>query len=220
MGFVNRAKVALAIPRSLLLNVKLFGWEGVRIPILFSNRVSVKGLRRGSMRISHPTRFGVRIGFGGSLGVSRNRAAVIVANGGVIEFDGVANLCEGTVMRVEGGHLIFGANFNSNKNCCYWCNDEIVLGDDCLLGWNVSLRDMDGHTVFGPDGEQTNAPVGVHVGNHVWIAADVGVFKGSSIPDGCIVAARALLTRRFDEPNALIGGLPAKVIRRDVSWKL
>lgn len=41
MGFVNRAKVALAIPRSLLLNIKLFGWGGVRIPVLFSNHVSV-----------------------------------------------------------------------------------------------------------------------------------------------------------------------------------
>ena len=67
------------------------------------------------MRISHPTRFGVRISFGGSLGVSRNRAAVIVANDGVIEFDGVANLCEGAVMRVEGGHLVFDANFIVTK---------------------------------------------------------------------------------------------------------
>lgn len=57
MGFVNRAKVALAIPRSLLLNIKLFGWEGVRIPVLFSNRVSVKGLRRGG-RCGFPTRLG------------------------------------------------------------------------------------------------------------------------------------------------------------------
>lgn len=67
------------------------------------------------MRISHPTRFGMRISFGGSLGVSRNRAAVIVANDGVIEFDGVANLYEGTVMRVEGGHLVFGANLIVTK---------------------------------------------------------------------------------------------------------
>ena len=32
MGFVNRAMVALAIPRSLLLNIKLFGWEGGAYP--------------------------------------------------------------------------------------------------------------------------------------------------------------------------------------------
>lgn len=106
-SLANHINVALACPRSQLLNIGLFGWEGMRIPVIFSNYVKVKGLQRGSIRVKNPTRFGVRIGFGASSGVSRNRAAVIVANNGYIEFDGMANLCEGNVMRVEGGRWIF-----------------------------------------------------------------------------------------------------------------
>ncbi len=220
MRFLSRFSTALCIPRSLVLCLRVFGRGGMHIPVLFSNRVHVRGLRRGSMRIAQPSRFGVRIGFGGSLGISCNRTSVIVADGGVIDFGGRATLCEGTMMRVEGGHLSFGSDFNSNKNCRFWCNHEMSFGNDCLLGWDVSLRDADGHTVFGPDGEPGNAPVGVHVGDHVWIAADVDVFKGARIPDGSVVAARALVTKQFNEPNVLLGGLPAKVIRHGVSWQL
>lgn len=79
---------------------------------------------------------------------------------------------------------------------------------------------MGGHAVCGPSGEQTNAPAGISIGNHVWIAYGVDVFKGSRIPDGCVVAGRALLTGKFEESNTLIGGLPAKVIRRNISWEL
>ena len=191
MRFLSRFSTALCIPRSLVLCLRVFGRGGMHIPVLFSNRVHVRGLRRGSMRIAQPSRFGVRIGFGGSLGISCNRTSVIVADGGVIDFGGRATLCEGTMMRVEGGHLSFGSDFNSNKNCRFWCNHEMSFGNDCLLGWDVSLRDADGD-----------------------------VFKGARIPDGSVVAARALVTKQFNEPNVLLGGLPAKVIRHGVSWQL
>ena len=45
------------------------------------------------------------------------------------------------------------------------------------------------------------------------------VFKGAYVPDGCVVAAHSLVSKDFDEMNSLIGGIPAKVIRRDISWE-
>ena len=192
---------------------------GVRIPVLFANNVRVRGLSRGSIRVANPSALGVRIGFGGSLGISRNRSLVSLVGGGIIDFKGRATFCEGTVIRLDGGHLEFGHGFYSNKNCGFYCCREMSFGDDCLLGWNVTFRNSDGHAIFGPDGQLSNAPSDVRIGSHVWIAANVDVFKGANVPDGCVVAAHSLVTKDFDEMNSLIGGIPAKVIRRGVSWE-
>lgn len=220
LNFIEKIGYALAIPRSLLINIRVFGFGGgVRIPVLFANNVRVRGLGRGSMRVADPSAFGVRIGFGGSLGISRNRALVSVVDGGIVEFKGRASFREGTVIRLDGGHLEFGRGFTSNKNCGFYCCREMSFGDDCVLGWNVTFRNSDGHAIFGPDGQLSNAPSDVRIGSHVWIAANVDVFKGANVPDGCVVAANSLVTKDFDEMNSLIGGIPAKVIRRGVSWE-
>ncbi|WP_322152212.1 acyltransferase [Paratractidigestivibacter sp.] len=219
MNLIEKIGYALAVPRSLLINLCVFGFRGgVRIPVLFDNHVRVRGLSRGSIRVSDPSTFGVRIGFGGSLGISRTRSLVSVCDGGIAVFKGQALFGEGTVIRLDGGSLEFGRGFSSNKNCGFYCCRKIAFGDDCLLGWNVTFSNSDGHAIFGSDGQMSNAPSDVRVGNHVWIAANVDVFKGAHVPDGCVVASHSLVTRDFDETNSLIGGIPAKVIRRGISW--
>lgn len=217
--FVSRLLRVLSLPRSLVLNIKIFGWGGVRLPVLFSNSVHVKGISRGCIQVANPTPFCVKIGFGGSPEISRTRTSLIFSEGGTVNFRGPAVLSEGTVLSVEGGHLAFGSNFSSNKNCIYQCTKEITLGDDCLLGWNISIRDTDGHSISGPTGELSNTSESICVGNHVWIAANVDVLKGSMVADGSVVATRALVTKQFDDPNSLIGGIPAKLIRRGVAWE-
>lgn len=50
------------------------------------------------------------------------------------------------------------------------------------------------------------------VGNDVWIGYEAVVMAGVRIGDGAIVAARAVVTRDVP-PYAIVGGVPAKVIR-------
>lgn len=52
----------------------------------------------------------------------------------------------------------------------------------------------------------------VKVGNDVWIGAGAMVLDGVQIGDGAIVAAGAVVTRDVD-PYAIVGGVPARVIR-------
>lgn len=52
----------------------------------------------------------------------------------------------------------------------------------------------------------------VEIGNDVWIGANVVILPGVKIGDGAIVAAGAIVTKDV-EPYAIVGGVPAKLIR-------
>lgn len=61
-----------------------------------------------------------------------------------------------------------------------------------------------------PSDEFRSAPV--TIGNDVWIGEGALLKGGVTIGDGAIVAARAVVTRDVP-PYAIVGGVPAKVIR-------
>ena len=51
------------------------------------------------------------------------------------------------------------------------------------------------------------------VGNDVWIGYEAVILQGVTIGDGAIIGARAVVTRDV-EPYTIVGGVPAKVIKR------
>jgi acetyltransferase-like isoleucine patch superfamily enzyme len=53
---------------------------------------------------------------------------------------------------------------------------------------------------------------GITIGKNCWIGAKVTILDGVSIGDNCIIAAGAVVNRDMPS-NAVIGGLPARVIR-------
>ena len=54
------------------------------------------------------------------------------------------------------------------------------------------------------------------IGNDVWIGFEAVVLAGVTIGDGAVVGARAVVTRDVP-PYTIVGGVPAKPIRRRVS---
>lgn len=52
----------------------------------------------------------------------------------------------------------------------------------------------------------------VTIGNDVWIGEDVLIPGGVTIGDGAIITARAVVTKDV-EPYAIVGGIPAKLIK-------
>lgn len=78
-------------------------------------------------------------------------------------------------------------------------------------GWHESLKDFAGEDIPKKD----NAKIfgkRVEIGNDVWIGDSVQILRGVKIDDGAIVAAGSVVTK-YVPPYAIVGGVPAKVIR-------
>jgi acetyltransferase-like isoleucine patch superfamily enzyme len=92
------------------------------------------------------------------------------------------------------------------------CATAITIGSDCAISWQVQIMDTDYHSI---DGGSVTSPVAI--GDHVWIGAGAKILRGVSIGNGAVVAAGAVVTR--DVPDrALVGGVPAAVLKTGVTW--
>lgn len=190
---------------------------GVKCPIIISNKTRVKGFGRNKIIVGKMNFASVSIGFSGSDGVTKGKTSIIVNDGKII-FKGNCNISSGTSIRVDAGKLIFGREFSCNSNCFFSCTRGISFGKNVLLGWNVNVRDSDGHKII-KDGKEKISIKPVEIGNHVWIAAYVDILKGSIIPEGCVIGYRSCVTGAFKNQNTLIAGFPAKEIQSGIEWK-
>ena len=58
--------------------------------------------------------------------------------------------------------------------------------------------------------------VDIKIGNDVWIGYDAIIMAGVTIGDGAIIATRAVVTKDVP-PYTIVGGVPAKIIRKRFS---
>lgn len=89
---------------------------------------------------------------------------------------------------------------------------EIVIGDYCAIAPEVCFLAA-GHDYRFLDLPDTADSI--RVGNYVWIGARSIVLQGVTIGDGAVVAAGSVVTRNV-EPYTVVGGVPAKLIKKRV----
>ena len=98
-------------------------------------------------------------------------------------------------------------------------NTSVNIGNDCMLGRAISISTTDFHSVIDKTTmKRINFPKDVYIGNHVWIGYDVEINKGASILDDSVVGSHSLVTKKFDKDSLCIGGVPAKIIRENITW--
>lgn len=103
-----------------------------------------------------------------------------------------------------------------NRGAQIICQEEISIGNGCLISRDVVIRDNDGgHTVL-TEGYKKTEPV--HVGDHVWIGQGAVILKGTTIGDGAIIGAGAVVSGRV-KPKALVMADPSRTFAKDVEWK-
>lgn len=141
-------------------------------------------------------------------------------NTGKIKFYGKADFFESISIRIyDNGILEIGEGFFSNCNASINVSKKVTIGKMAQWGWNVEIIDTDGHDILDENGNKTNADKEIVIGDNVWIGAKSAILKGAVIPDGCVVGYGSIVSKRFDEKNTIIAGVPAKVLKHNIQWR-
>lgn len=91
---------------------------------------------------------------------------------------------------------------------------RLDVGHGCAISWDCQILDDDFHRLS--DTGRRGGPISI--GDRVWVGSRAMILKDTTIGDGCVVAAGAVVRGDFSEPGCLIGGVPARVIRKEISW--
>lgn len=96
---------------------------------------------------------------------------------------------------------------------------QIYIGENCMFSYGINVYHTDGHPVLSVEtGKVLNKVRKLHIGNHVWVGAQVTINKNVTIGDDCILGWGAVVSRSFPEANCAIAGNPAQVVKRGITW--
>jgi acetyltransferase-like isoleucine patch superfamily enzyme len=126
------------------------------------------------------------------------------------------------VTRAPGAKIVIGDNVGISGATIY-ARKGIYIGDNTCIGGNCKILDNDFHPIEaetrnkllrdpkGGDSDLVPAKE-IHIGRDCFIGCNTLILKGTTLGDGCVVGAGAVVSGQF-EPNSVIAGNPAKVIR-------
>jgi acetyltransferase-like isoleucine patch superfamily enzyme len=123
-------------------------------------------------------------------------------------------LGHGCKIRVHEGEVSIGAKTVIGQECTVSAFQHVSIGRECIIADRVMMIDFDhGVTeVDRPIREQGIYKRDVNVGHNVWIGYGACILRGVTVGDNSVVGTSAVVTQSCPE-NAVIGGVPARVIR-------
>lgn len=185
----------------------------IEIPNSKKNKIQMK-IRGKNNRVVIPKSVSGKIkvsiyGDNNSIIIGTERNLYITVSIGVCD-----SCCHNSLLEIGEETAANGVNFMLLEN-----NSIIKIGKDCMLSSNIDIWCSDTHTVCDRNGKVTNIGKSIEIGNHVWVGKDCHITKNTKIADNSIVGWCSNITKKFDEPNVIIAGNPAQIVKRNIEWK-
>lgn len=96
---------------------------------------------------------------------------------------------------------------------CYWQNHNgrIVIGNGCHIAPNVGLITTN-HDVYKLENHLEGKDI--VIGEKSWVGMNSVILPGIVLGNNTVVGAGSVMTKSFPEGNCIIGGNPAKLIKK------
>lgn len=120
----------------------------------------------------------------------------------------------GNALRCHEGNLRIGDKVVFGRKNTINAYLDIEIGDDCIFADWIYVCDFDHRfdDLSIPIKKQGIVKSPVRIGNDCWIGEKVSILRGVTIGDGAVVASHALVNKDVP-PRAVVGGVPAKVLK-------
>ena len=116
-------------------------------------------------------------------------------------------------------NLTIGNDVYIGPHALFLCTEsQIFIGNKVLFGPHVTIIGGDhritdvGRFIYDVLDKHPEDDQDVHIEDDVWIGTNTTLLKGVTVGRGAVVAAGALVTKDVP-PYAIVGGVPAKVLK-------
>jgi acetyltransferase-like isoleucine patch superfamily enzyme len=116
----------------------------------------------------------------------------------------------------KGAVIKIGNNTRIHGSCLH-AYEQVRIGQNCLVAANCNIIDGNAHDLSFPHVEMRHKTKGgaspVIIEDNVWIGTNAIVLPGTHIGYGSVVSAASVVRGQIP-PYCLVGGNPAKIIKR------
>jgi len=144
-----------------------------------------------------------------------------------IAFGKFCSVYGGCSFAVKGNGRCTVGDYTLLNGAIVMCEEEITIGNYCLVSWGVGIADSDFHPldpiqrkqdalVLNPYTKAERPHIAtkpVHIGDNVWIGMNAVILKGVTVGENSVVGAGAVVTRDVP-PNVVVAGNPAQVVKQ------
>ncbi len=208
----------------MIAALKKLSWLINRIPLFNSvsgrrkNKITIEGLLlRSKIRV---------VGQGNTVVIKKGALLYksgiqIVGNHNRIEIGEDAHIKYASFNFEEDGNAI---TVGRNTAMCGRINlaalegTAISIGEDCLFSAGIEIRTSDSHSILNAEGERINAAESITLSDRVWCGQGVYILKGAAVGPDSVIGAASVVTKPFCEPNCILAGIPARVVKREITW--
>ena len=108
-------------------------------------------------------------------------------------------------------HLGIGAAPGLSRGCYIQSRNGIEIGDYTLVAPNVGLLSAS-HDPYSIGEHKRGGPI--RIGRYCWIGMNAVILPEVTLGDHTVVGAGAVVTHSFPEGYCVVGGVPARLIRK------
>ena len=116
--------------------------------------------------------------------------------------------------------IFIGKNidFSTTSNINIQEHQNLIIGDDCVIGNNVTMRTCDTHPIYDFETKRRiNFSKSIIIGDHVWIDHFVYISPGVKIGSGSIVGINSFIPySNVIKSNSYVQGNPIQLLNENI----
>ncbi len=207
--------------KTIYFNFKVFPYEiAVKLPVFFYGKVKFQSLK-GLVQIDSPIKRGM-IGFGQpyEMNTLHKGIAELFIEGKVI-FKGHVQFGKDYFICIKKDAVLEMGNMSSlGTGGKIICMHSIRFGKYTRIGSESQVIDTNFHQMINTkSGELYPISSPIFLGDFNFISNRVTILSKTITPNFCTIASNSLCTKDYTNlgENILIGGVPAKLLKKDIS---